>query len=81
MLADILGYAVAPVAVTAASGLGAALLGARAAGLAGRIAPPPVAGSSVTVPCDAYSELYRERHHAYARKVLALRETNGTPSH
>lgn len=76
MLADILGYAVAPVAVTAASGLGAALLGARAAGLTDQFAGPPPAGVSSTVPRDENSELYRERHHAYARKVLALRETD-----
>jgi xylulokinase len=83
MLADLLGYAVAPVAVTAASGLGAALLGARAADLTNRIAGTPCggAGVSLTTPRDENAELYRERHHAYRRKVFALRDTGSSSSH
>jgi xylulokinase len=78
MLADILGHTLAPVEVTAASGLGAALLGARAADLAGQIAGTRTPGSaaSVTTPRDDNSDLHRERHHAYHRKVRALRDTD-----
>jgi len=78
MLADILGHALAPVEVAAASGLGAALLGARAAGLTNQIARTREArtAASVTTPRDDNSALYRERHHAYHRKVLALRDTD-----
>jgi xylulokinase len=78
MLADILGHALAPVEVTAASGLGAAMLGARAAGLPGRLAGPPrgATTTSVTTPHDDNTDLYRERHHAYHRKIQALRGTD-----
>ena len=78
MLADILGHALAPVEVAAASGLGAALLGARAAGLPGRLAERGLGGGtgSPTVPRGGDSELHRARHHAYRRKVFALRDTD-----
>ncbi|HEU4348640.1 MAG TPA: FGGY family carbohydrate kinase [Actinoplanes sp.] len=78
MLADILGHALAPVEVTAASGLGAARLGARAAGLTGAISRTSPAGPavSVTTPRDDHTDLYRERHHAFQRKVRALRDTD-----
>jgi xylulokinase len=78
MLADILGQPLAPVEVPAASGLGAALLGARAAGLDGWTAGPPRAAAvaSVTTPRDAASDLYRDRHDAYHRKIHALRDTD-----
>ena len=74
MLADILGHTLAPVEVTAASGRGAAMLGARAAGLtiAARTSTP----AFVTTPRNDRTELHRERHHAYRRKVLALRSTD-----
>ncbi len=74
MLADILGHPLAPVEVTAASGLGAAMLGARAAGrtITARTTTP----SSVTTPGNDRAELHRERHHAYRRKVFALRSTD-----
>ena len=80
MLADILGHALAPVEVPAASGLGAALLGARAAELTGRITSTPRAGTtaSVTIPRDGNYDLHRERHDAYHRKVRALRDTDNT---
>ena len=81
MLADILGHALAPVEVAAASGLGAALLGARAAGLTDQIAGISRAGAtaSVTTPRDDNSDLHRERHHAFHRKVHALRDTDTNP--
>jgi xylulokinase len=74
MLADILGHPLAPVEVTAASGLGAAMLGARAAGHAveTRAATP----ASLTTPRTDRTDLHRERHHAYRRKVFALRSTD-----
>ncbi len=77
MLADILGHALAPVEVAAASGLGAALLGARAAGLDGRPGNP-VAGTRgpVTVPRDDDADLHRDRYQAFQRKVRALRDTD-----
>ena len=74
MLADILGHTLAPVEVTAASGLGAAMLGARAAGLA--ITARATTAGSVTTPGNDRTELHRERHHAYRRKVFALRSTD-----
>jgi xylulokinase len=74
MLADILGHPLAPVEVTAASGLGAAMLGARAAGLT--ITPRATTPTSVTTPANDRTELHRERHHAYRRKVFALRSTD-----
>jgi xylulokinase len=77
MLADVLGHALAPVEVTAASALGAARLGARAAGLAGRISAPPAhAAHSLTTPRDDDTDLLPERHRAFRRKVRALRETD-----
>ncbi len=78
MLADILGHALAPVEIAAASGLGAALLGARAAGLDGRVPGGPRAGTgaAVTVPRDNDTELHRDRWHAFQRKVRALRDTD-----
>ncbi len=75
LLADILGYALAPVDVAAASGLGAAWLGARAAGLtyqetsgASRAATP------VTEPAAQHRDLYDERHRAFVAQTHALRE-------
>lgn len=74
MLADILGHTLAPVEVTAASGLGAAMLGARAAGLT--ISAATTTAAAVTTPRHDLSEAHRERHHAYRRKVFALRSTD-----
>jgi xylulokinase len=74
LLADILGRRLAPVEVTAASGLGAALLGARAAGLT--TITRDATRASLTTPRDDHFELHRERHHAYHRKVRALRGTD-----
>jgi xylulokinase len=79
MLADIIGQALAPVEVPAASGLGAALLGARAAGLTGRLGGA-VRTAAVTTPRDDHCGLYRERRHAYHRKVRALRDTATEPT-
>jgi xylulokinase len=78
MLADILGHTLEPVEVPAASGLGAALLGARAAGLDGWVAGPPRTAfvASVTTPRDPAADLYRERRDAYHRKIHALRDTD-----
>jgi xylulokinase len=78
MLADILEQRLAPVEVPAASGLGAAMLGARAAGLPGNLTMTArtVTPASVTTPRDDHFELHRERHHAYRCKVRALRDTD-----
>jgi xylulokinase len=78
MLADILGHTLAPVEVADASGLGAALLGARAAGLDGRIPGRPRAGTSgpATTPRGDNTDLLRDRWHAFRRKVRALRDTD-----
>ena len=79
MLADILGHTLIPVEVPAASGLGAALLGARAAGLAERFARSRTDPSAATTAGIDYSDLYRERHRAFRRKVHALRDTDNDP--
>jgi xylulokinase len=76
MLADILGHPLNPVTVVDASGLGAALLGARAAGLAGPAPDIPPAGTFVTEPRTGDTDLYRERHRSFQRKVRALRDTD-----
>jgi len=76
MLADILGHPLDPVTVVDASGLGAALLGARAAGLAGPAPDIPPAGALVTEPRTGDTDLYRERHRSFQRKVRALRDTD-----
>jgi xylulokinase len=78
MLADILGRTLAPVEVPAASALGAALLGARAAGLTDRdafVARGPGV-SPMTAAREPDRELYQERHQAFRRKVQALRDTD-----
>lgn len=78
MLADILGRALAPVEVPAASGLGAALLGARAAGLTDQktFAPRTAGISAVIAARDTDRDLYDERHQAFRRKVSALRDNH-----
>jgi sugar (pentulose or hexulose) kinase len=78
MLADILGRDLAPVEVPAASGLGAALLGARAADLTDQPAftPGTAAVRVETAARAADRDLYDERHHAFRRKVHALRDTD-----
>jgi xylulokinase len=78
MLADVLGHPLDPVEVADASGLGAALLGARAAGLS---SPEPDtraagAGPHVTEPRSGHTDRYLERHRAFQRKVRALRDTD-----
>jgi xylulokinase len=81
MLADILGCALAPVEVPAASGLGAALLGARAAELTDQqIFAPRTAGVSAVIAArDADRDLYHERHQAFRRRVQALRDIDNDP--
>lgn len=75
MLADILGHTLVPVDVPAASGLGAALLGARAAGLTDQIAfAPRTADVPAVTARDADRELHDERHRAFRHKVHALRD-------
>jgi xylulokinase len=78
MLADILGRALAPVEVPAASALGAALLGARAAELTDRdtFVPRGPGASALTIVRDPHRDLYRERHQAFRRTVQALRDTD-----
>lgn len=78
MLADILAYPISAVDVSAASGLGAAMLAARAAGLgdqgtaqAGRAsAPRPVAEPGRIRP-----GIYEERYRRYRELVRAIRRT------
>jgi xylulokinase len=79
MLADVLGHPLAPVAVPAASGLGAALLGARAAGLAAAFPPGRTDPAATVRPRGRYADLYDERHQAFRRKVRALRDTDTNP--
>jgi xylulokinase len=76
MLADILGCALAPVQVPAASGLGAAFLGARAAELTDRktFASRTAGVPAVIAARDADRDLYRERRQAFRRRVQALRD-------
>ena len=78
MLADVLGHGLAPVEVSAASGLGAALLGAHAAGLTSTV--PAVEPATTTVPRDGTTDLYSERYHAYRRRVHALRDLDDDPA-
>ena len=78
MLADSLGYGLAAVDVPAASGRGAALLGARAAGLADEasgLAPRLPEPLVVAEPRPAAGRLSQDRHHAFRQRVLALRAT------
>jgi hypothetical protein len=76
MLADILGYGLAAVDVPAASGRGAALLGARAAGIADGTTglairlPEPLL---VAEPRAGAGRLLQERHHSFRQRVAALR--------
>ncbi len=78
LLADILGHALAPVDVAAASGLGAARLGARAADLAGQEAGPaswPRSAAHVTEPDPHHAGLYEDRHRVFVAQTLAIRGT------
>ena len=76
LLADALGCTLRPVDVAAASGRGAALLGARAAGLLDEPALlgllPPV-GHPAAAPRAAATTFYAERHALFRRRVDALR--------
>jgi xylulokinase len=78
MLADVLGCALAPVEVPAASGLGAALLGARAAELTDQTTWVRRTADIATVTAgrDTDRDLYQERHRAFRRKIHALRGTD-----
>ena len=77
LLADVLGLPLYAVDVPAASGRGAALLGAIAAGLlgfddsGGRLAPP---AGLVAEPDPAMAAFHAERHARFQRVVSALRE-------
>ncbi|HEY0168215.1 MAG TPA: FGGY family carbohydrate kinase [Jatrophihabitans sp.] len=79
LLADVLNYPLHSVDVAAASGRGAAALGAKAAGLADepallkRLAPVT---SSAARPQAGRSDWYGVRHQAFARKLHALRATD-----
>jgi xylulokinase len=76
MLADVLGYGLAAVDVPAASGRGAALLGARVAGIAaettglGDVPPDP---PLVAEPRTRAARLYQVRHHEFRQRVQALK--------
>jgi xylulokinase len=76
MLADILGYPVAPVDVSAASGLGAALLGARAACLSEPNTRARVVAVSTTDPNHKNLDLYRHRYHDFVARTRALRRSS-----
>ena len=78
MLADVLGRTLVPVDVPAASGLGAALLGARAAGLADAFPFGTAPAETRTSPGARQLDLYRDRHAAFRRKVHALRNSDST---
>jgi xylulokinase len=75
LLADVLGYALAPVDVAAASGLGAARLGARAADLATDAPSRPGTAAPVTEPNPHHAGLYADRHRAFVARTHALRTT------
>jgi xylulokinase len=80
LLADVLGLPLYAVDVPAASGRGAALLGAHAAGLLsfddiqGPLAPPT---SLVAGPDPAMAAFHAERHARFRRVVSALRPQEG----
>ena len=88
MLADILGYALAPVDVAAASGLGAAWLGARAAGLTEQQTSTGArtwTAANITEPNGQHLTLYEERHRAFVARTRAMRgiarhTATGTPA-
>jgi xylulokinase len=71
MLADVLGQPLEPVEVAAASALGAAELGARAAGLSTARTPPRELSSAVIPGGD--EALYADRRQVFRRTVDALR--------
>ncbi|HEX8345277.1 MAG TPA: FGGY family carbohydrate kinase [Actinoplanes sp.] len=76
MLADILGYTLTPVDVTAASGLGAAWLGARAADLTDEetcTASRPRTAAGRTEPNEQHADLYEHRHRAFVAQIHAIR--------
>ena len=83
LLADVLECPLRSLDVTAASGRGAAVLGAKAAGLRNepelleQLAPVM---SSAAQPRAACSDRYLERHQEFVRKVHALRATDPGPS-
>ena len=80
LLADVLGVPLYAVEVPAASGRGAALLGAIAAGLlgfddcAGPLAPPATLAAE---PDPAMTALYTERHARFQAVVGVLRSPEG----
>jgi xylulokinase len=80
LLADVLGVPLYAVDVPAASGRGAALLGAIAAGLlgfddcAGALAPPSVLAAA---PDPLRTAVYMERHDRFRQAVAALRAQEG----
>jgi xylulokinase len=78
MLADILGRPLAPVEVAAASGLGAANLGARAADLPTRRTRPRDDLAAATVLPAAHGDLYCERRQAFHRTLRSLRDIDAT---
>jgi len=76
LLADVLGYGLAPVEVSAASGLGAGLLALVAADLtdeATLLVRGPVEAEVVARSRPAYQQLYQQRQLAFTEKVQALR--------
>jgi xylulokinase len=83
LLADVLGVPLYAVEVPAASGRGAALLGAIAAGLlgfddcAGPLAPPATLAAE---PDPGRAGLYAERHGRFTGVVLALRSSGSGSS-
>jgi len=80
LLADVLGLPLYAVDVPAASGRGAALLGAHAAGLlsfddiAGPLAPPAALAAE---PDPAMTAFHADRHDRFRRAVSVLRSAGG----
>lgn len=79
LLADVLGARLRPVDVSAASARGAALLGARAAGLLDepallRLVPP--VGAPAAGPRPGATDFYAQRHQQFRARVAALRSSD-----
>jgi xylulokinase len=73
VLADVLGYPLRAVDVSDASGVGAALLAARAAGLADATGTAGRTTAPVAEPGRDRSEIYHGRYRRYRERVRALR--------
>jgi xylulokinase len=82
MLADILGYQLRAVHIPAASGRGAALLGACAAGQLDELTLPQLLTPDSELAADpnpALADLYPHRRRAFRQVLQALRQTTTIP--